>query len=201
MVSEAVILSGLFGVGGSVAGYLVAGWFNLKSTEKQVSAQRDQLDKRLQAQEERLEAQIQSEDARRRAEYYLDKKVESLIQTHSTLEETRRTYKRIADKAGHGGISEEDHQDAIDLYFEYKSTVDRVSIFLDEPQHEILLDVFNILHDTNPYLSRAVKQPENVDYREFDLAEYNDRFNEAEEMLKKEVKTPIDSLSSGRDNK
>lgn len=194
MVSTTVILSSLLGVIGTILGFSVAGWFNLKSTNKQISAQKDQLNRRLEAQQEQLEAQIQSENDRRRADYYLEKKVDILINAYSTLKETRRVYKRHADKAGQIGISQEEYQDAVKLYNQYKVAIDRAAVFFEESQHEILLEVFATLHQNNSYLQRGVDYPESVEYSEFDLKEYNDKFDAAENLLKAKIKTPIDAV-------
>jgi hypothetical protein len=57
-----------------------------------------------------------------------------------------------------------------------------------------LLEVLDILHTTNPLLNREIDNPEQGDYDEFGLSEYNDRFDAAEDMLKEEIKEPVEAL-------
>lgn len=120
------------------------------------------------------------------------------MNVHVALEETRREYKRTADQAAHGGISEEQYQEVIGWYDKYKRAMDRAAVFLTEEQREILLDVFNTLHETNSFLHRSVEYLEETDYSEFDLREYNDRFDAAEDMLKEEINGPIEAVESNQ---
>ncbi len=117
---------------------------------------------------------------------------------YAILEETRREYKKTADKAVYGEISQEEYDDVIDWYHKYERAMDRAAVFLSDEQHEILLEAFNKIHDTNSFLHRKVDNPKQSDYSEFGLSEYNDRFNTAEEMLKEEIRGPIEALHCSR---
>jgi hypothetical protein len=182
MVSDTV-LGAAIGVSGAVIGSLLTGVFNWLSTKQRMEAER-----------ENLHIVQQAETERRRGEYYLQQKVEALMNLYAVLEETRREYKTTADAAVYGAISEEDYQEVIDWYHKYERAMDRAAVFLTDEQHETLLEVFNKIHDSNSFLHRKVDNPKQSDYSKFGLSEYNDRFNTAEEMLKEEIKEPIEAL-------
>lgn len=182
MVSD-TILGAVIGVSGAVVGSLLTGAFNWLSTKQRMEAER-----------ENLEIRQQAETERRRGEYYLQQKVEILMNLYAVLEETRREYKKTADKAVYGSISQEEYDEVIDWYHKYEKVMDRAAVFLSDEQHQNLLEVFNIIHETNSFLHRKVDNPEQSDYSEFGLAEYNDRFDTAEEMLKEEIREPIEAL-------
>lgn len=184
MVSDTV-LGAAIGVSGAVIGSLLTGAFNWLSTRQRMEAER-----------ENLHIRLQTETERRRGEYYLQQKVEALMNLYAILEETRRKYKKTADKAVYGEISQEEYDEAIDWYHKYEQAMDRAAVFLSDEQHETLLEVFNTIHDTNSFLHRKIDNPEQSDYSEFGLSEYNDRFNTAEEMLKEEIRGPIEALDT-----
>ncbi|WP_254766829.1 hypothetical protein [Salinilacihabitans rarus] len=186
MVSDTVI-GAVIGVSGAIIGSLVTGAFNWLSTRQRMEAER-----------ENLRIRQQAETERRRGEYYLQQKVEALMSLYAILEETRREYKKTADKAVYGEISQEEYDDVIDWYHKYERAMDRAAVFLSDEQHEILLEAFNKIHDTNSFLHRKVDNPKQSDYSEFGLSEYNDRFNTAEEMLKEEIRGPIEALHCSR---
>lgn len=160
-------------IGGAV-GSAALGFFNLRSTREEIRAQQQTA----------------------RGEYYVEKKVEALIRAFSELKDARSIYKRRADEAGHSseGISQQDYDECVRAMEEYKSAIDQVSIFLEEDDYEILLAVDMILRKTNAYLQRAVDYPQETSYDEFPLGDFNDKFDEAEKVLKEEVKGPIDRL-------
>lgn len=182
MVQETVLV-GIVGVGGTLLGAVTTGIFNWISTNQRIRADR-----------ENLKIREQNQTDRQRGEYYLEKKVDALMDLYAVLEETRREYKRLADQAGYGGISQEEYSNVIDRYYEYKRATDRAAVFLSEGEHETLLQVFSFIHDLNSYLKRSIDNSDATEYSEFDLAEYNNRFNEAEEVLKKELNGPIEAL-------
>lgn len=182
MVSGA-ILGAIAGGSAAVVGSLVQAWFNRQNT-------RD----RIEAEKEHLQIREQKETKRRKGEFYLEKKVEILMDLYRALEESRTEYKRVADKAGYGGISDEEYDRVVEQHRQYRSVMDRASAFLSEEQREILLGVSNILYDTNGYLDRARNHPDQVDYSEFMISDFNDVFNTAEEMLKQEMREPIEDI-------
>lgn len=182
MVSDAV-LGAAIGVSGAVIGSLLTGAFNWLSTRQRMEAER-----------ENLQIRQQAETKRRKGEYYLQQKVEALMDLYAVLEETRREYKKTADKAVYGDISQEEYDEVIDCYHKYEQAMDNAAVFLSEEQHETLLEVFNIIHDTNSFLHRNIDNPKQDDYSEFGLSEFNARFNTAEDMLKEEIRKPIEAL-------
>lgn len=184
MVSDTV-LGAVIGVSGAIIGSLLTGAFNWLSTRQRMEAER-----------ENLRIRQQAETERRKGEYYLQQKVEALMSLYAILEETRREYKKTADKAVYGEISQEQYDEVIDCYHKYEQAMDRAAVFLSDEQHETLLEVFNIIHETNSFLHRKIDNPEQSDYSEFGLSEYNDRFNTAEEMLKEEIRGPIEALDT-----
>lgn len=184
MVSDTVFGAAI-GVSGVVIGSFLTGAFNWLSTKQRMEAER-----------ENLQIRQEAETERRRGEYYLQQKVEALINLYAVLEETRREYKKTADKAVYGEISQEEYEEVIEWYNRYERTMDRAAVFLSDEQHEILLEVFNNIHDTNSFLHRKVDNPEKSKYSEFGLSEYNDRFNTAEDMLKQEIRGPIEALDA-----
>lgn len=184
MVSDTV-LGALIGVGGAVIGSLLTGLFNWVSTKQRMNAER-----------ENLEIRQQAETERRRGEYYLEQKVEALMNLYAVLEETRREYKKTADAAVYGEISQEKYDGVIDWYHKYERAMDRAAVFLSNEQHKTLLEVFNTIHDTNAFLHQKINNPKQSDYSEFGLSEFNDRFDDAEEMLKEEIKVPIEALDT-----
>lgn len=182
MVSDTV-LGAAIGVSGAVTGALLSGLFNWFSTKQQLESQR-----------ENFQIRQQAETERRRGEYYLQQKVEALMTLYAVLESARREYKRTVDTAVHAGISEDEYEEVIDRYHEYEQAMDRAAVFLGEEQHERLLEVLDILHTTNSLLDREIDNPEQSDYSEFGISEYNDRFDAAEDMLKGEIKEPVEAL-------
>lgn len=184
MVSETV-LGAAIGVSGAIIGSLLTDAFNWLSTRQRMEAER-----------ENLRIRQQAETERRRGEYYLQQKVEALMSLYAILEETRREYKKTADKAVYGEILQEQYDEVIDWYHKYEQAMDRAAVFLSDEQHETLLEVFNIIYETNSFLHRKIDNPEQSDYSEFGLSEYNDRFNTAEEMLKEEIRGPIEALDT-----
>lgn len=167
------LLAGALGILGSAIGYGVAAWENLKTTEKQ----------------------IRSEDRRRRGEYYLERKVNALMELHSTLKATRRLYKFKADRVGHERLPEEEYEEVLQQFRDYERTVNDASIFLDDEQQRALTDVIGILLDANRNLSNAVNNPpESVERYSFGFTEFNDRFDKAEDVLQNEIKGPIDAF-------
>lgn len=187
MVTDQVITGGVAIIAGAI-GYAIAGWVNLQSTSKQVSAQKDQLERRILA-----------ENKQRRADHYIERKVDELMHLYSVLEDVRRLYKRRADAAPYNGISEEEYDELIEKLNEYESAMDRGMIFLNEDQQQKLYEVFDILIDANSHFNKAIDSPESVEPYNFGqrgLSEFNNRFNEAEKMLQEEVKEPIDALET-----
>lgn len=182
MVSD-TLFGAIIGGGGVIIGSLFSGLFNWFSTKQQLESQR-----------ENLQIRQRAETERRRGEYYLQQKVEALMTLYAVLESTRREYKRTVDTAVHAGISEDEYEEVIDWYHEYEQAIGRAAVFLDEEQHETLLEVLDILHTTNPLLNREIDNPKEGDYDEFGLSEYNDRFDAAEDMLKGEIKEPVEAL-------
>lgn len=185
MVTDTV-LGAAIGVSGAVIGSLLTGAFNWLATKQRVAVER-----------ENLRIQQESETERRRGEYYLDQKVESLMTLYAVLEEARREYKKTADKAVYEEISQDEYETVIKTYREYERTMDRAAVFLSEPEHETLLAVFDTLHETNQFLTGQIENPEQVSYSEFGLSEYNSAFNDAEQMLKDEIKGPIEAMETG----
>lgn len=172
MVVETV-LAGVFGVVGSVVGYGVAAWANIQSTERQ----------------------IESENRRRRGEYFLERKVEALMELHSTLKTTRRKYKFKADKVGEVQLSQEEVDELMEQFREYEQVKNEAGIFLDDDQQRTLAEVVGILLDVNNNLYNAVNNPpDSVERYAFGFNEFNVKFDEAEEVLKEEVKGPIDAF-------
>jgi hypothetical protein len=187
MVSDLAITGGIAIIAGAV-GYAIAGWVNLQSTSKQITAQREQ-----------LETRIAAENQQRRADHYIERKVDELMHLYSVLEEVRRLYKRRADAAPYNGITSEEYDELIEKFDEYSSAMDRGMIFLDDNQQETLYHVFNILMDANGHLNKAINDSESIEpynFGQHGLSEFNDRFNAAEEMLQEEVKGPIDALKT-----
>lgn len=176
MVFETVVSAAPGGLLGSGA----LGYLNLRATRVQMRAER----------------------ATTRGEYYLERKVEALIDVQSELKCARREYKRHADKAGHSeeGISQAEYDELIEVFDDYREAIDEASIFLDEDQFETLLEIDLAIRDTHRFLKKAVDYPTETDYSEFDLAEFNDRFDAGEEMLKAEVKEPVDQLDISPDS-
>lgn len=184
MVSDTV-LGAAIGVSGAVVGSVVTGAFNWLSTKQRIEAER-----------ENLEIRQQAETERRRGEYYLEQKVEALLNVYAVLEETRREYKKTADAAVYGSISEEDYQEVVEWYRKYERAMDRASVFLTEEQHQNLLGVLDKIHKTNSFLHRKIDNPEESSYSEFGLSEFNDRFNAAEDILKEEINGPIEAIDT-----
>lgn len=184
MVSEA-ILGALVGGGAAVVGSYVQAQVNRQNTRDRIDAER-----------ENLKVRQQAETERRRGEYYLQKKVEALMNLYAVLAETRREYKKTADKAVFDGITQEEYDETIELYHKYEQEMDRAAVFLNDEQHETLLVAFKTIHDTNSFLNRKIDNPEQSDYSEFNLGEHNDRFDAAEETLKEEIRVPIEALDT-----
>lgn len=185
MVSD-VVASGVVAIIAGAAGYAIAGWVNLKSTTKQIEAQ-----------EKRLDTRIEAENRQRRADYYIEQKVNGLMQLYSAMKQVRREYKRKADVSSYQGITKEEYEELIATFDEYESAMDRGAIFLDDEQQEKLLDVLHVLMAANGHFSDAMDNLEYVeqyDFGEYGLSDFNDRFNAAEEMLQEEMKGPIDHL-------
>lgn len=173
MVSEGII-GALVGGGFAVAGSAITGWINRQNTQDRIKA----------------------DNERRRGEYYLQKKVEALMNLYAVVEETRREYKKTADKAVYGEISQQEYDEVVNWYHKYERAMDRAAVFLSEEQHETLLEAFNKIHDTNSFLHRKIDNPEQDSYSEFGLSEYNERFDAVEEVLKDEINGPIKEFES-----
>lgn len=187
MVSDTV-LGAIIGVSGAVIGSLLTGIFNWLSTKQRVEAER-----------ENLEIRQQAETERRRGEQYLQQKVDAMMNVYAVLEETRRKYKETADVAAFGPISQEDYNEVIELHRSYEQAMDRAALFLTEEQHEVLLEVSKKLLDVNSFLDRHIDNPNERDYSEFNLQKFNEKFDNAEEMLKDEINGPIKAMHETQD--
>lgn len=198
MVSDAVITGGMT-VLGVLLGYSVAGLWNYKTTKIQISAQETQLEQQLTAQREQLETQLAAVNQRRRAEYYIEQKVEVLIQLHAIIKETRRQYKIAADMVGGQQLPEKKYDEIIEYFQAYEQAMDRANLFLEDDEQQGMLQVLDLLHDVNQHLNEATyRKPENMERYDFSrdkgFAEFNEIFNQAEGALRNEVKGPIDAL-------
>lgn len=174
MVVETLLLVGL-GMLGSAVVFAVGGIIHLNSTKMQIAAETD----------------------RRRGNLYLERKVGALMDLHGALKQTRRIYKRKADRVGHNAFTRGDLDEAIERFDEYHDAMDRASVFLEEDQHQVLLKVSDLLFKVNANFEHALEDNESAemyDFVDLGLPEYNDRFDAAEETLQEEMKGPIDVL-------
>lgn len=184
MVSDLVIGS-LIGGGFSIAGYAVAGWSNLRSTQKRIEADRHQ-----------LEMQQEGEKDRRRAEFFLGEKVEALTDLFSALERSKRTYIRYGDRAEQGVVDAGDYDEVVTAFESFQSTKDYASLFLSDTQYGTIIKYSNELYEINGMIEWKARNPhvkrnEIPDSMMWDRLGFLDKYENAKEMLKDEVNEPI----------
>lgn len=197
MVTEQV-LNSIIPVVAAVIGYLVAGAVNLRSTDKQIASQRQQMETRLAAQKEQLDERLSRETNRRKGEFFLEKKVDALIDFYSVMNNTRTEYKRTIDQAEMGAMITEDRlTEIVHLYREFRSEMDQALIFLDQEQQEPFRDLSNELYRTNQEIDSVVNPPMESVETNFRWHEVVEKFDQAEKILRNEVKGPIDEMGQG----
>ncbi|GAB7017971.1 hypothetical protein JCM18750_08320 [Halostagnicola bangensis] len=149
------------------------------------------------AQKEQLTIRMQEENERHRSDYFLQRKVDALMEFYSIVEKTRHHYKRQADRVGYDELSKEDYLEVIDYFDEFRVAKDKAMIFLDSDQQNTILELYDLLYDVNYNLDQGVKNPnsaERYDFQDHGLSEFNDRFDSVEDVLQAEIKKPIDAI-------
>jgi uncharacterized membrane-anchored protein YhcB (DUF1043 family) len=169
-------------------GVAIGGTIGYLTTRMQVRAQKDQ-----------LETQLSRETSRRRAEFYLEKKVDALIEMYSVVKRARDAFRpamsTISTQPESFGI--EDFEEIRSLHFEYRRKQKYAQIFLDDEQTEAAEDLLVYLNSLTGQLKNIVEfsqQKERQYDVDFDLMKYNQHFSDAENFLKEEVKGPIDEI-------
>lgn len=118
MVSETV-LGGAIGVTGALLGSLLTGAFHFLSTRQQ----------------------IQANTTRRRADYYLQQKVESLTELHMQLEKCHQNYRFNWEDTPR--MDEDEYKsDILEGFYDFEYAMRRVSIYLDEDQVKVMAKVW-----------------------------------------------------------
>lgn len=171
---------------GAAFGFLFATVVDYFRTTRLVSSQKEQ-----------LELQINATNQRQVSEKYIEQKVSNLMHLHYVLQNTFRLYKKKADKVPHSAVTREDIEEALDQYEECSVAIDQASIFLSESQQQKLYNFKDFLGFVETNLNNALnhpKQTEQYDFGKYELIDFIETFEDAEQMLKNEIKPRIDVL-------
>lgn len=223
MVSD-VVLGALIGVGGSVAGYLISGLSALKATEKQIEAQREQLDKQLEAQneqletrlesqqsqletrldsqQEQLESQITAENQRRRAEYILEREIDAITELYYETEECHSTVQDFAEvmSTDPDSISTNEYYEEVKPKLRsLRTSIRKNGVFLSEDeQKEYFNTVLGQVRLADVEIEWRQNNPgrEPPEHTRMDWVEFMNSFNNAESFTRQMLRERIVALEA-----
>lgn len=167
-----VLIGGLFTLSGSVS----VGLFHYFRTKKEVEA----------------------EDKRLRAELYMEQKVEALITFHAELEKCQRGVLQILDRVPLEDYGKEnEREEAEELIEDFEVAMDRISVYLNEEQHQTVLNMFDKLREVNDsvdgwmYETKEMRRDELLYEHRSDLIE---EYEEVKKVLQEEIRGPIEEF-------
>ena len=219
-----VVLGAIIGVIGTVIGYGISSWSELKATEKRISADKDQLEERLESQEEQLkkrltaqqeqlekrlraqqtqlETRISAENKRRRAEYVLEREIDALMDLFETMEECHTTVQEFANVS-----STNPESISVDTYYdEVKPKLRSLRIAIR--QKGIFLTEDELENHISPVLGQvrqadvAIEQRQNNPNRDLsegeriDWGEFIGTFENAQNFMREKLHDRIEELES-----
>jgi molecular chaperone GrpE (heat shock protein) len=223
MVSD-VVIGASIGVAGTVIGYIISGLSTLKSTNKKISAQEDQLEtrleaqkeqlekrleaqkeqleKQLEAQEDQLESQIEVENKRRRAEYILEKEVNSLINLYEKTEECHsivQDYASATSKDPDTIPTKEYYDEVKPKLRSLRKSIRQNGIFLtEEEQQEHFNPVLGQVRQADVEIGWRQDNPdqEPPEQLRMDWSEFIDSFENARNFTRQKLRERITALES-----
>ena len=171
MVSQA-ILGAIVGGGAAILGSFIQAWFNRQNTKDRIEAQNN----------------------REQAKFYVDQKVESLIELHEVLVECRdRISRELAGETPRA--SQEEYENEIwPLNKKLDIVLDKNRIFLDTRQEEKIFQANMKTLDAIEYLESFYDN--SFEAPEVELSEYADITEEAMNVIKQEINEPIDNFET-----
>lgn len=196
MVSETILLAlgaALISGSSAVAASGVTAYINRQNTQDQIEAQQTQLESRLNA-----------EDRRRRAEYYLEPKVEAMTDLYGQLHYCRYRY-RVADDMPPESMDRADLEEIIEFSRRFQVAMETASAFLSAEQNEVIEKFYGNLIEANTYFQKLVREtqsgewPISVDDRTKEMWDRMELFqlhDEAREVLKQEIYEPLRDFES-----
>ncbi|WP_423746622.1 hypothetical protein V5735_19035 [Haladaptatus sp. SPP-AMP-3] len=139
--------------------------------------------------------QQQSENIRWHAEFYLERKVESLMDLHAALEHAKLIYIEKGLKIGYGTVTKEDVDEVISVWQRFEQKLNQASVFLTNDQQQILSETLDKFHEANPIFNQAYEE-RNMAPSDFARREILDKYREGSEVLKEEINGPIKEFSN-----
>ena len=180
MISDTV-LGAAVGVSGAVIGSLLTGAFNWLTTRQQV----------------------ESQDDRRVGEFYLEKKVEALMEYHTQLDHFMNKVDIYKARAYNSEMSKDvASDDLIELFNSYDKSLHRVIVFLDTEQQKILEETIgpfrnSVTHVNTFTIEGMSPRPEDQNKWEAELHPVVEKKGqEAQEVVKQEIQQGLNRLES-----
>lgn len=140
-----------------------------------------------------------AETERRHAEFYAESKVDSLTELHSALDDCYRTFDEYY-KRNVESVDREDYLgEIVPALDQVRQSLSQASIFLDDSETETMHTAVTELEMGVSYLERkAISDRVNSD--EIDRDRINDSFDDAKEVLRKQMYGPIEKLEAKSGN-
>jgi hypothetical protein len=172
MVSDTVIAAVIGGLSGSVVTAIGGLYRELKKQEQ--------------------------ENTRRRAEFYLQRKVEVVSDLHATLEECVRDYLSLLDEVPMEEYGQNNEiEQAEQLLSDFEIAMDNASIYISEEHYSEVVEMYEYLNRLQSsfvgwsYEPREVRADELLTERRQNLVE---QYQKVKTMLRSEVRSPLEKL-------
>lgn len=176
MVADVIIAAFVGGFAGSTIQAIVS----RKNTEKRIQAQHD----------------------RRIGEFFLDEKVRALTEYHVELERFIEEIRVLKNRAYFSDERDEDvtevRSDVVEVYNDYHRSLTRASIFLTEEQHEVLNETLMPFREASKHVEDSVSEDllTLMADDEWNYEEVIESFNDAREVVKREIQQGLNRLES-----
>lgn len=145
------------------------------------------------------EKQIEAQDDRRVGEFYLQEKVETLIEYHTELERFVEEIRLYQNSAYGDELTEEEWSENVaEIYNSYHKSLTRAAIFLSESQHETLDETLEPFQEATEHVKESISKDLLILLAEdeWNYEEVVDAFLDAREVVKGEIQDGINRLES-----
>jgi hypothetical protein len=138
--------------------------------------------------------QIKAQDERRIGEFYLERKVDCLLNCQEKLEEFRAKMELCATNSllVDQDEGEEMAKELTELFNDYHRSVKRVSVFLSEDKEDILEETIDPFREATKMVKKDaekfwIESYVNPEQAEVDWERVRNRYDQSSEMIKSEV--------------